>query len=108
MSQQHMRPRDVIPTLRATLQQWSEDKVPRLAAALAYYTIFSIAPLLVIVVAIAGLAFGQQAAQGQIARQIQQIVGPTSAAAIQEMLAHARRPSSGIVATAVGGITLLV
>lgn len=57
-----------------TFKEWSEDKASRLAAALAYYTIFSIAPLLIIVIAIAGAVFGEEAARGQIVGQIQGLV----------------------------------
>jgi uncharacterized BrkB/YihY/UPF0761 family membrane protein len=57
-----------------TLKQWSEDKASRLAAALAYYTIFSIAPLLIIVIAIAGAVFGEEAARGEIVRQIEDVL----------------------------------
>ncbi|KZL50620.1 hypothetical protein A2T98_06550 [Nodularia spumigena CENA596] len=57
-----------------TFKQWSEDKASRLAAALAYYTIFSIAPLLIIVIAIAGAVFGEEAARGEIVRQIEDLL----------------------------------
>lgn len=93
--------------LKNTYQSWSEDKASRLAAALAYYTIFSIAPLLVIAIAIAGLVFGHEAARGQITEQIRGVMGPTSAAAVQDMLANAQTPASGIIATIIGVVTLL-
>jgi membrane protein len=97
-----------ISLVKETTSDWSDDKAPRLAAALAYYTIFSIAPLMVVVLAILGLVFGRQAAQGHINGQITQLVGPTSAKAIQDMLANARQPSHGILATAIGTATLLL
>jgi membrane protein len=93
--------------LKQTLTEWSEDNVPRMGAAMAYYTIFSIAPLLLIVIAIAGLVFGQEAAQGAIMEQIQGLVGPTGAQAIETMLANASKPSSGLMATVIGIVTLL-
>lgn len=93
--------------LKETYQEWSEDKAPRLGAALAYYTLFSIAPLLIIVIAIVGLAFGQQAAQGEVVNQIGGWVGKDSAKAIQKMIESTREPTSGIVATVVGVLTLL-
>jgi len=99
---------EAVPLIKETFSDWNDDKAPRLAAALAYYTIFSIAPLLLVVLAIAGLVFGKEAAQGQIIGQIQQVVGETSAKAIQEMLANARHPSQGAAATVVGAITLLL
>jgi membrane protein len=87
--------------------EWSEDKAPRLGAALAYYTVFSLAPLLLVVIAIAAFVFGEKAAQGQIVGQIEGLIGPDSARAIQDMLANAQKPSSGIVATVVGVVMLL-
>lgn len=97
-----------IPRLfKAAFADWGEDKASRLAAALAYYTVFSLAPLLVISVAIAGLVFGREAAQGQIESQIQSLVGQQSAEAIQGMIANTSSAKSGILASVVGIITLL-
>jgi membrane protein len=93
--------------VRKTFTQWSEDKASRLAASLAYYTIFSIAPVLIIVIAIAGLAFGKDAAQGYIFQQIQGIVGSNSAKAIQDMIAHSRQAGSGVIAMVIGFGALL-
>ena len=70
-----------IQLLKETFKGWSEDKAPRLAAALAYYTIFSVAPLMIIAVAIASLIFRREAATGQIVAQIQHTVGPRAATA---------------------------
>ena len=101
-------PRGIWHLLKTTASKWSDDKAPRLGAALAYYTVFSIAPLLVIVIGIAGLVFGEKAAEGAIVQQISGLVGEQSAAAIQTMLANARTPSSGGLAAAVGIVTLLI
>jgi membrane protein len=87
---------------------WNEDKAPRLAAGLAFYTMFTLAPLLIIVIAIAGLAFGQDAARGQIVGQIQGLVGAESAHAIEDFLEQVGAPKSGIIATAIGLATLLL
>jgi membrane protein len=89
-------------------QEWLADKVPRLSAATAYYTILSLAPLLVISVSIAGIVFGRSAAQQGIVEQFENLVGKTGASAIQQMLEHASEPSSGITAIAIGVITLLL
>jgi membrane protein len=94
--------------LRNSFIEWLEDKAPRLGAALAYYTAFSLSPLLVIVIAIAGLVFGQEAAEGQIIAQMQGLVGHDGAQAIAAMVQNARKPSSGIIATVVGLATLLI
>lgn len=93
--------------LKDTASEWVEDKAPRLGAALAYYTIFAIAPLLVIVIAVAGFVFGRQAAQGQIQEQIQGVVGEQGAKAIEAMVAGANKPAEGILATVLGVAMLL-
>ena len=93
--------------LKNTYAKWNEDHAPGLGAALSYYTIFSLAPLLMIVIAIAGLVFGQEAAQGQIIGQIQGLVGEESAKAIQSMLEEARKPAAGILATVIATVMLL-
>jgi membrane protein len=88
--------------------QWSEDKPFQLGAALAYYTLFSLAPLLLIAIAVAGLAFSREAAQNQILAGIGDIVGMDAARAIQSMVESAgQRENSGFLATAVGTVLLL-
>ena len=87
--------------------QWMEHKAPRLGAALAYYTAFALAPLLIIVIAIVGLVFGRDAAAGQIASQIEGVFGEEGAKAVESMVAGANHPASGIVATMVGIVMLL-
>ena len=103
-----MKLKDLWSLLKDTAKEWSEDKAPRLAAALSYYTIFSLAPLLVIVIAIAGLAFGQAAAQNRINAQIEGLIGQPGASAIQAMIASASNPRAGIIATVIGVVTLLL
>ena len=87
---------------------WSRDEAPRLAAALAYYTILSAAPLLVLSIALADRVFGQQAVQGQLAWEIQTLVGGQAAQAIQAVLRDAHRPTSGLIATILSIATLIV
>lgn len=93
--------------LKETFRRWMDMNAPRLGAALAYYTVFSIAPLLVVVVGIAGLVFSEAAAQGQIVWQIQDLVGPEGAKAIQALLAASQKPTSGVIATVTGLVILL-
>jgi len=102
------RPKAVFKLLKSTYFEWRKDKVPRMGAALAYYTIFSLAPLLVIAIAIAGFVFGADAVQGRIMGEIQGLVGPESARAVQTMIQSAHRPAHGVVAAIVGIIILLV
>jgi membrane protein len=94
--------------LRDSWNEFSTDKAPRLAAALAYYTAFSIAPVIVVVVAVAGLVWNREAVQGQLDNQIRGLVGTDAATAIQEMVASANRPDAGIVATIIGVATLVL
>ena len=103
-----MNLRAVLALLKETFSEWYGDNAPRLGAALAYYTVFSLSPLLIIVIAFAGLVFGREAAQGQIVAQMQGLIGEESARAIQAMIESARKPSSGIIATVIGILTLLV
>jgi membrane protein len=87
---------------------WSRDNAPRLAASLAYYTILSSAPLLVVSIAMADFFFGDKAVQGQLAWEIQTLVGGQAAQAIQAILRNAHRPSSSLIATILSIATLLV
>lgn len=87
---------------------WSRDDAPRLSASLAYYTILSSAPLLVISIAVADRVFGRDAVQGQLAWEIQTLVGGEAAQAIQAILRGAHRPSSGLIATVLSVATLIV
>jgi membrane protein len=92
---------------KQTWKEFGDDKAQRLGAALAYYTVFSIAPLLLIAVAIAGLAFGHKAAQGAIEQQLAGTLGPSTAKAVNDMILAASKPKSGTLATIIGVITLL-
>jgi membrane protein len=103
-----MRPPAVLGMLKQAFADWLEDGAPRLGAALAYYTIFSLAPLLVMTIAVGGLALGREAAQGRIVEQIAGLVGPVAGEAIETMLANAREPKQGLFATVLGIAALLV
>src|SRR5579884_2291864 len=111
------RPRDVIrrfvaffschtgqftTVVKTTVSAWSDDNAPRLAASLAYYTALSIAPLTVVILAVAGLAFGHAAAAGQFEWQVRQITGGAGAHALQALIEGARKPSTSITATVLG------
>jgi membrane protein len=105
---QLLKPKTVFALLKATYLEWNNDKAPRMGAALAYYTIFSLAPLLIIAIAIAGLAFGMQAAQGEITRQIQGLIGPDGARAVQAMIQSAHKPAHGAIAGLIGILALFL
>jgi membrane protein len=96
------RPKAIYTLLKATYQDWSKYKVPRMGAALAYYTIFSLAPLLVIAISVAGIAFGDQAVQGQIVSQIQGLMGHDAARAVQTMIQSAHKPAHQAFASILG------
>lgn len=94
--------------LRQTYSEWSEDRVPRLAAALAYYTTFSLAPLLVVLIAIAGAVFGAEAVRGQLDDQVRGLLGQDAARAVQDMVQSAAgNRSTGVLATVLGTAALL-
>jgi membrane protein len=103
-----MKLKDIWELLKTAGAEWLEDKAPRMGAALAYYTIFSLAPLLVITVAVAGMVFGQDAAEGRIVGELQGLVGPEGGKVIQTMLVNASQGNDGIIATIVGVVVLLV
>ncbi|HVG03225.1 MAG TPA: YihY/virulence factor BrkB family protein [Nitrospira sp.] len=102
-----LQPSQLWSFLKDTFAAWNRDKVPRHGAALAYYTVLSLVPLLVVIIAMIGLIFGREAAQGYILEQIGSLVGPQSAEAIKEMIQRASQPSTGIVATLIAAVTLL-
>jgi membrane protein len=103
-----MNPKGIFELLKKTFEKWNEHKAPRLGAALAYYTIFSISPLLLVIIAIAGLVFGQKAAQHQILGQLQGIIPGSAAQLLQTMLGNTYHPGTNIVATIIGIVTLLL
>ena len=103
-----MKIKDIWMLLKEAFREWSEDKASRLAAALAYYTLFSLAPLLVVVISIVGLFFGRQAAEGQIITQISGLVGEDAAATIQSMIANTANTGANIFATIFGIVVLLL
>jgi membrane protein len=94
--------------LRNTWTEFSNDKAMRLAAALAFYTALSIAPLLLIVVSIAGMVFGEEAARGELLGQLKQMIGPEQAEALNSMLASSQPKDGGLVAGLIGIGTLIV
>ena len=97
----------LLSLLKQTVSEWVDDNAPSRAASLSYYTVFSLAPLLLIAVAIAGIVFGQQAVTGELGRQLQGLLGAASAKAIEDMMASASHTGSGVFAS-VAGIILLV
>ena len=93
--------------IKESFQEWQKDGALDLGAALAFYTIFSLAPLLLVALAVAGLLWDRGQIQGQLIAQIQGLVGPQGAQAVQMMLANAGRHGSGVLATVIGVVTIL-
>jgi membrane protein len=103
-----MKPDVVWAVLREAYVKSVADRVPRMGAALAFYMTFSLAPLLVIVIAIAGLVFGRQAAEGRLISEIGSLVGDEAATTLQFLISSADRQGSGVVASVIGGLVILV
>jgi len=95
-------------TFWTALRAWWDDDAIRLGASLAYYTLFALAPILLVATAVAGLVFGAEAARGQIVGQLDQLVGPDGARAVQSLLEGASHRRAGMLATVLGGITFVV
>jgi membrane protein len=98
----------ILPILGTALRAWWDDDAPRLGASLAYYTLFAIAPVLLVATAIAGMVFGAEAVRGEIVGQLDQLVGREGAEAVQSLLEGASQRRAGIIATVVGGIAFVV
>ena len=94
--------------IRKSVAAWLADYAPSMGAALAYYTLFSLAPLLIIAIAVAGLVFGEEAARGEIVAQIQGLIGREGAIAVQGLLKSASEPAQGMLAAIVSVVTLVV
>jgi YihY family inner membrane protein len=92
--------------MKATINAWIDDFAPSMGAAIAYYTIFSLAPMLVIAIAVAGMIFGQEAAQGEIVNQLRGLLGTEGAVAVQGLLKSANEPTGGVIATVLSIFTL--
>src|SRR6059036_3440752 len=89
------------------VSSWLDDYAPSMGAALSYYTLFSIAPLLLIVIAVAGIFFGAEAARGEIVRQLGGLLGDQGAQTIQSLLQGAAKPRQSALATLIGTVLLL-
>lgn len=103
-----LRAREVPALLLTAAKDWSSDNVPRLGASLAYYTLFSMAPVLIIVIAIAGFVFGAEAVRGEIAGQIEGFMGADGAKVVQDLVENASRPGRGVIGLSVGSVTFLL
>ena len=103
-----MRVPMMVSTFGIALRAWWDDDAPRLGASLAYYTLFAIAPVLLVATAIAGMVFGAEAVRGEVVGQLDQLIGREGARAVQSLLEGANQRRSGIIATVVGSIAFVV
>lgn len=103
-----MESRSIWSVVKHAASSFMDDYAPSMGAALAYYTMFSIAPLLLIVVSIAGIIFGVEAARGEIFEQLQNFMGKEGAIALQGLLESVSRPEEGLTATVIGIVILLI
>ena len=93
--------------LRQTFREWSDDKVPRMGAAIAYYSVFSLAPLVLTAIGIASIVFGREAAQGAMAQELEGTIGPAAAQAIEDLLKQTHQSGQGHAAAFIGIAILL-
>jgi len=98
----------IVRLVKEAVSAWIDDYAPSMGAALAYYTLSSIAPLLLIVIAVAGLVLDAEAARGQILDQLRGLMGDEGAGAVQDLLQSASQPSRGIIGTVVGAVVLAI
>jgi membrane protein len=98
---------DLPALLKGAYANWKHHEGAKMGASLAYYAVLSLAPLVIIVIAIAGLVFGRDAAREGLIAQVQALIGPDGADMINTMIASAQKPSSGILGTVIGIATLL-
>jgi membrane protein len=99
--------RQIMSLLSETAGEWYEDRAPRLGAALAFYTVFALAPGLILIIALAAVVLGKEAAQGQIISQVQDLAGDAGAQAVHAAIESARSAGSSLLATGLGALTLM-
>lgn len=104
----HLTPRQFIYLAKSAFKGWRDDYASSMGAAIAFYTVFSIAPLLIIVIAVAGFIWGEDAVHGEVLRQLDALVGEEGAQGVETLIRNADRPAQGITATTVSLILLAV
>jgi membrane protein len=102
------QPGQFVGLVKDSINGWINDRAPRKGAALAFYTVFSLTPVLIISISVAGFFFGEEAARGEISRQVRDLVGPVAAEAVEEMIQNSARPAEGILATIIGMVTFII
>lgn len=100
--------REVFDTLKKSFTAWNDDNALKLSAALSYYTIFSIGPLIILITGITGIIFGEEAIRGELSSQFQGLMGKAGAKALESFAASTERSSTGVIATITGIVTLIM
>ena len=103
-----MKPKHFYEVAKKSANAWVDDYAPSMGAAISYYTVFSIAPLLIIVIAVAGLVWGRDAVQGEIVGQLSGLIGADGASGVQALIANANQPAKGLVATIISVVVLVI
>lgn len=94
--------------VKKSVLAWIDDYAPSMGAAISYYTVFSIAPLMIIVIAVAGFVWGREAVQGEIVGQLSGLIGQEGATGVQALIESADKPAKGLVATAISIVVLMI
>ena len=100
--------KDIRLLIDKSVNAWVDDYAPSMGAAIAYYTLFSVAPLLILLIAVGGLVFGEDAAQGEIVAQLQGRIGPDAAGVVQDLIKSVSKPAQGAIATVASLFTLIL
>src|SRR6188508_1752107 len=103
-----MRTARILRLAQSAIRAWWDDDCTRLGASLAYYTLFAIAPILLVATAVAGMVFGAEAVRGEIVGQLDHLVGREGGRAVQSLLEGASQPREGVLATVLGSIAFVV
>jgi membrane protein len=103
-----IEPQGAWPLLKRTYDSWDAHNAATMAAALAYYTAFALAPVLILIIAVMGFVFGRSNVQGEVMRQMHELVGANAAGFVKEMLENAARPGASFIATIVSIVTIVI
>ncbi|MES2944199.1 MAG: YihY/virulence factor BrkB family protein, partial [Pseudomonadota bacterium] len=103
-----MSPKQFFALAKKSVSAWIDDYAPSMGAAISYYTVFSIAPLLIIVIAVAGFVWGREAVQGEIVGQLTALIGKDGALGVQALIESANKPAKGAIATTISVVVLLI
>ncbi|HTZ80205.1 MAG TPA: YihY/virulence factor BrkB family protein [Stellaceae bacterium] len=99
---------EIATVMKSAVRGWARDRAPSMGAAVAYYTVFSMAPILLVVIAVAGMIFGERAARGALVGNLKDVLGPEGAQALEALIRHAAIGKAGPIATVAGLGALMI